>query len=224
MKQWMWTIEINTPPTREEFKRRKLLAWADKLYTILTAAACVLATVLAVIGLAYCLGGRPCTVRTVAPPVDGPAPMQMIAEDARLAPQETTEVTPLVDPAEEPEQARVWDTPLSETELAALLSACEAGHIDPLVGLGLIQTESGFNSDAVNPSSGCYGYCQLNPRYFPAGLSPEENIATGIGYLAQQLERYDDLEAALTAYNAGHDTGDRTYARLVMGATEEWTR
>lgn len=111
-----------------------------------------------------------------------------------------------------------WDTPLSEEELAALLETCAAGHIRPSIGLGLIQVESSFDPDAVNPKSNCYGYCQLNPRYFPSGLSPADNIRTGIGYLAKQLEHYDNLEAALTAYNAGHDTGDRTYANMVIAA------
>lgn len=111
-----------------------------------------------------------------------------------------------------------WDIPLTNNELAALLESCEAGHIAPAVALGLIRVESGFRADALNPGSGCYGYCQLNPRYFPSDLSPVDNIRTGIGYLSYQLERYDNLEAALTAYNAGHDTGDRTYANMVLEA------
>ena len=78
--------------------------------------------------------------------------------------------------------------------------------------------ESSFRADALNKRSGCYVYCQLNPKYFPADLSPVDNIRTGIECLAYQLERYDNLEAALTAYNAGHDTGSRTYANMVLEA------
>lgn len=112
-----------------------------------------------------------------------------------------------------------WDTHLTNEELATLLEACDAGHIAPEIALGLIQVESSFDADAINPKSGCYGYLQLHPSYFPTDLSPADNIRTGIEYLAEQLERYDvDLEAALTAYNAGHDTGDRTYAAKVMEA------
>ena len=120
----------------------------------------------------------------------------------------------------QPQQVKpTWDVPLTGEELAALLETCEAGHISPAIGLGLIQVESSFRADALNERSGCYGYCQLNPRYFPTGLSPADNIRTGIEYLAYQLDRYaGDLEAALTAYNAGYDTGDRTYAQQVIAA------
>lgn len=114
--------------------------------------------------------------------------------------------------------APAYDVPLTDEEMTILLEACETGHISPAIGLGLIQVESSFRADALNKRSGCYGYCQLNPKYFPADLSPVDNIRTGIEYLAYQLERYDNLEAALTAYNAGHDTGSRTYANMVLEA------
>lgn len=115
--------------------------------------------------------------------------------------------------------APAYDVPLTTEELTVLLETCEAGNIEPETGLGLIQYESSFDPYALNEKSGCYGYCQLNPKYFPADLSPVDNIRAGIEYLAYQLERYDgDLEAALTAYNAGYDTGDRTYAEQVIAA------
>lgn len=120
------------------------------------------------------------------------------------------------------EKANAWDVPLTDEEMDALLEACDAGHIHPAIGLALIQVESNFRADAINPHSGCYGYCQLNPAYFPAELSPIDNIRTGIGYLTEQLVRYDNLEAALTAYNAGHDTGSREYAEKVLAAAERW--
>lgn len=122
------------------------------------------------------------------------------------------------------EKARAWNVPLTDEEMTALLETCEAGHISPAIGLGLVQAESSFRADALNERSGCYGYCQLNPKYFPADLSPVDNIRAGIEYLAYQLERYDDLEAALTAYNAGHDTGSRTYATKVLEAATAFER
>lgn len=111
------------------------------------------------------------------------------------------------------------DFPLTPGEWTALKESCAAGGVPLEVGLGLIWVESRFDAGAVNTVSGCYGYCQLSPRYFPGGLSPEENIRAGMGYLAEQLQRYEgDLEAALTAYHDGHDTGDRGYARAVLEA------
>ena len=133
-----------------------------------------------------------------------------------------TTVVLILDAAEaaQPQQVKqTWYVPLTGEELDVLLETCEAGCIDPTIAFGLIQVESNFRADALNERSGCYGYCQLNPQYFPTGLSPADNIRTGIEYLAYQLERYDgDLEAALTAYNAGYDTGDRTYAEQVIAA------
>lgn len=140
---------------------------------------------------------------------------QQMAREMEIPP---TAVGQLLSVAELVQDKPSYDTPMTGEEMEALLEACEAEHIAPELALGLIQVESSFRSDAVNPVSGCYGYCQLNPRYFPEGLSPADNLRTGIGYLAEQLERYDNLEAALTAYNAGHDTGSRTYANMVLEA------
>lgn len=159
-------------------------------------------------------------IRAIAnEPAQPPEPKQMTSKlethvIATVSLLDTVEIS-------QPEQvSRQWDVPLTGEEMTALLETCEAGHIDPTIGLGLIQVESNFRADALNPRSGCYGYCQLNPRYFPTDLSPADNIRTGIEFLAYQLERYDgDLEAALTAYNAGYDTGDRTYAEQVIAAS-----
>lgn len=162
------------------------------------------------------LGGLAIRVLVHDDPAQASEPQQMtstldtpvIARVALLAPTETA-----------PTEQATWDVSLTDEELDALLETCDAEHIAPEIALGLIQVESNFRADAMNPRSGCYGYCQLNPRYFPADLSPVDNIRAGIEYLAYQLERYDgDLGAALTAYNAGYDTGDRTYAEQVIAA------
>lgn len=107
------------------------------------------------------------------------------------------------------------DVPLSGELQTVLYEACMEAGIEYEVGLGLIEAESGFKSDAVSPA-GCYGLTQLSPHFFPAGLSDEDNIKAGIGYLGELLEKYGDLDVALTAYNAGHDTGSRSYANKVL--------
>ena len=178
-------------------------------------------TVAIVLGL---LGGF--AIRAIANEVT-PPPAEPQKMDGKLEIPSAT-VLSLLETVEigQPEQEmHAWDVPLTDEELATLLEACEAGHICPSIGLGLIQVESSFRADALNERSGCYGYCQLNPQYFHTGLSPVDNIRTGIEYLAYQLERYDgDLEAALTAYNAGYDTGDRTYATKVLEAAVTFER
>ena len=114
------------------------------------------------------------------------------------------------------------DVPLDFELQDILYTACEANGIPREVGIGLIEVESNFKSDAVSPN-GCYGLCQLNPKYFPSDLSDGDNIRTGMAYLGEQLVRYDgDLEAALTAYNAGRDTGKRFYSGKVLTAADWW--
>lgn len=114
------------------------------------------------------------------------------------------------------------DIPLSRKLQAVLREACEEYSITPCLVLGLIEAESEFQVDAVS-REGCFGLFQLNPKYYPSDLTPAENIQAGVAHLASQIKRYNgDILAALTAYNAGHDTGSRSYARKVIKASEKW--
>ena len=115
------------------------------------------------------------------------------------------------------------DVPLPFVLQDALHTACERHRVPYHIALGLIEVESRFDTNAVNRRTGCYGLCQLSPQYFPGGLSPVANIEAGISYLGKLLERYNgDVAAALTAYNAGYDTGRRDYANAVLAAAEQW--
>ncbi|WP_243204764.1 transglycosylase SLT domain-containing protein [Lawsonibacter hominis] len=113
------------------------------------------------------------------------------------------------------------DVPLEYELQDVLHTAAEANGVPYHVALGLIYVESRFDPEAVSPA-GCRGLCQLHPRYFPADLTPAENIEAGMEYLGSLIERCGDLSAALTAYHAGSDTGDRAYADQVMRAAEVW--
>lgn len=123
-----------------------------------------------------------------------------------------------------PEQeAQPWrtDVPLSVEIQNAILAACEETGVDPLLALGLIDTESGFQVDIVSPT-GDYGLCQLNYRYFDPTMTPEENVTAGIGLLASNIARYGSVAAGLTAYNRGHDDGTRFYANTVLAKAQAW--
>jgi hypothetical protein len=70
----------------------------------------------------------------------------------------------------------------------------------------LIQTESGGNPNAVS-STGAIGLTQLEPGT-AAGLGvnpydPSQNVAGGLTYLGQQIQRFGDLASGLAAYNLG---------------------
>ena len=113
------------------------------------------------------------------------------------------------------------DVPLSWELQAALREACEEHSVPVSLALGLIQEESHFHLDAVS-SKGAYGLCQLNPKYFPSDLTPAENIAAGVAWLGELLERHGDTAAALRAYNLDWDDGDRVFADAVLAAAERW--
>jgi len=112
------------------------------------------------------------------------------------------------------------DIPLSPELQGALRQACDIYQVPECLALGLIEVESRFDPDADNGQ--CYGLCQLNRDYFQDKLSPADNIRAGVEYLGRLLKQYGDMAAALTSYNAGHDTGYRGYANAVLAAAERW--
>lgn len=85
-------------------------------------------------------------------------------------------------------------------------SACLEG-IDPLLVEIVIEHESAFNPEAAS-GVGARGLMQLMPETArDLGVTdihdPEQNIAAGTRYLAQQYRHYANLHLALAAYNAG---------------------
>lgn len=122
-----------------------------------------------------------------------------------------------------PKEAEIWrqDVPLRAELQQVLLDACAEAGIDPLLMLGLIETESGFN-EAIVSASGDYGLCQLNRLYFDPGMTPEENLQAGVSLLGTHMRTYGDISAALTAYNRGHDDGTRYYAAAVLEKAAQW--
>lgn len=132
--------------------------------------------------------------------------------------------TPEEAPAEVEETApAVWrnDVPLRPELQQVLLDACAEAGIDPLLMLGLIETESNFQEDAVSDSKD-YGLCQLHYLYFDPNMPPEENIQAGVSLLGKHLKTYGEISAALTAYHVGHDDGTRSYANAVLGKAAAW--
>ena len=117
------------------------------------------------------------------------------------------------------------EQPLAET----LLNCCEEYGIPLHLGLGVMEIESNFDLNALSDKD-CVGLMQINPRYAwvledatgASYLTPEGNIRCGIYYLSSLLTQYGDTAAALCAYHAGHDNGDRTYSNAVLNAADKW--
>ena len=81
--------------------------------------------------------------------------------------------------------------------------------VDPLLLAAIVETESGFDAEAVS-DQGALGLMQVLPEtadlYRPVDdpMDPAVNIEVGARYVASQLELFNgDLPLALAAYNAG---------------------
>lgn len=113
------------------------------------------------------------------------------------------------------------DVPLSIGDQLSLRAASDWYSVPYSLCLGVIESECNFNAE--NDDGRCYGLFALNRDYFPDDLESWENIKYGVECLAGKLEEYnDDVPAALTAYNAGEDNGNRDYAEFVLAFTEKW--
>lgn len=69
------------------------------------------------------------------------------------------------------------------------------------IPFNLIMKESSFDSTALSPD-GCFGFMQLNPRYFKP-CNSNENIRQGLMFLRQQYDRLGTWEKAIIYYNSG---------------------
>jgi soluble lytic murein transglycosylase-like protein len=108
----------------------------------------------------------------------------------------------LADPAIAP------GTPVSRGTLMTMAAeAAQEAGVPPALFQALVETESGFNPNAVS-SAGAMGLTQLMPGTAQAlgvqnPFNPQENLAGGARYLASLLNEFHSVPLALAAYNAG---------------------
>lgn len=90
-----------------------------------------------------------------------------------------------------------------------ILAAAKTYQVDPVLVASVINAESSFDKNKVSPKQ-AVGLMQLLPST-AASLTDEEvdlfdpatNIQLGVKYLAYLIKRFDDVDTALFAYNAG---------------------
>ena len=106
----------------------------------------------------------------------------------------------------------MYDVPLDENLQLFIVRECERLHIDAAIIMAMIERESNFKADAIGDNGHSHGLMQIQERFHLERmerlgcddlLDPYQNVLVGIDYLAEQLERYEDIEKALIAYNAG---------------------
>jgi soluble lytic murein transglycosylase-like protein len=94
-----------------------------------------------------------------------------------------------------------------------ILKASLLHDVDFSLLKSIIKVESNFDCFAVS-QAGAKGLMQIMPQNFTFlnisnPFDPEENIMGGTFYFKQMLEKFNKIELALAAYNAGPDTVDK---------------
>lgn len=136
---------------------------------------------------------------------------------------ETVTVTETVEvPAYEPEQlpsmeeVTYFDVPLSHSLQRYIYEVCADEGVPASLIIAMIDHESRFSPEAVSATND-YGLMQINAinhewlaeQYRAADmLDPYQNVFCGIKLIARYIEKYEDYEKALMAYNMG-DYGAR---------------
>ena len=89
---------------------------------------------------------------------------------------------------------------------------CEEYHIDPAIIVAMCWKESTYNARAVGDGGKSLGLMQIQPRWHkermtrlecPNLIDAYQNITVGVDFLAELIGKYEDVEMALMAYNAG---------------------
>ena len=155
-----------------------------------------------------------------------PTTQATIEETTEYITEHTQEETAVTEPS-----IKLYDVPLEEDLQIHIISTCEEKHIDPAIVMAMAYKESTYRTDAVGDGGRSYGLLQVQPRWHYERmqrlgctdlLDPYQNVTVAVDYLAEQIDRYGDLEKGLTAYNAGSYNGTVTkYARSVIDMAEE---
>lgn len=115
-----------------------------------------------------------------------------------------------------------------DTDLGELIDRVSDNEgVDKDLVRSVIQTESNFNHNARS-QDGAIGLMQLMPETADElGVDPEnpsQNVKGGVKYLGNMMDRYDNLEDALAAYNAGPEAVDRHGGVPPFDETQEYVK
>ena len=158
------------------------------------------------------------------------------AQEPTTAATTDEKTKPTQDPTETKPQATappvtLYDVPLDEELQLHIIAEAEAHGIDPAIIFAMAFKESTYRTDAVGDGGNSYGLLQVQPRWHYERmqklgctdlLDPYQNVTVAIDYLCELLNKYGDMDKALTAYNRGHYAGTVTqYAKTILVNAEE---
>lgn len=99
--------------------------------------------------------------------------------------------------------------------------------ISPKLLKAIAKVESGEQPSMVGDDGESVGLFQIQPKWHAQRLKegeslldPKVNVRVGCEILSEIMAKYGTLDEVLTVYNAGHDTGDRSYANRVYEEME----
>lgn len=161
------------------------------------------------------------------------------AEQPPTVAQKTQKEATELPRSEEPERT-YYDVPLTEDLQDIIIDVSEERGVAPALVIAVIEKESGYNPDASGDNGRSQGLMQIwrsfhEKRMEKLGAAnlydPRDNVIVGIDILAEKLDKYEDVEKALIAYNAG-DAGAKKhyfskgvysngYSRAVLKIAEE---
>lgn len=157
------------------------------------------------------------------PPVDAAEGMTEIAAEIKEEPAD-----------------KLYDVPLESDLQLHIKELCDSYGIDMPLVLAVIGQESGYDPAAVGDNGNSIGLMQIQPMHHRQRmdrlgitdlLDPYQNVTIGIDLLAELINEENDIEWAVTAYNAGkskadfnRSIGERSeYTQSVMILKEEMT-
>ena len=113
-----------------------------------------------------------------------------------------------------------YPVPLDTDLQLFVVQECEKVSIAPEVIFAVIQKESSFRAGVVGDNGRSFGLMQIQERWHKERmdklgvddlLDPYQNIMVGVDYLGELVNRYEDIDMALMAYNAGASGANKNW-------------
>lgn len=223
MQQESFTKQSRKQRTRNQRKR-------DRARTV-----CMVAAV----GLMWCgIGSMMVKAWVEEEPVNGQEYLASIqADSVNYESSKPVTVSQVFREAEHAEAMEFFPVPLDHDVQAFVIRSCEDLNMDPAVIIAMIDQESDFREDCIGDNGESFGLMQIQQKWHTERMdklgvtdlmNPLQNVAVGIDYLAELLDRGNGLEWALAAYNAGATGANnglgKGYATEVIANSEALTK